>query len=140
MVLLIILFIILYCILAFKRLDWAVMLLIAALPTYLIRFQVLGIPLTVLELMILISFATWFICHTELRNFIRGKYGWKELKDNRQKRKKYPFGPEIILLLFISWIAIITAGLSDMALGIWKAYFFTVVAKTAIRFLLILRE
>lgn len=122
--LLIILYLIFYLILAKIRLDWAVMLILATLPSYLIRFKILGIPLTLLEAMILVSFFIWFVFQTEFKNFIRGKYGWREFRENRKERINYPFGLEIILLLIISFMAVVVAGFSDSALGIWKAYFF----------------
>jgi len=122
--LLILLFLILYIGLAVIRLEWAVLLILAALPVYLIRGQILGIPFTLLEAMILVSFFVWFITKTEFRNFIRGKYGWKNFKDNKTKRLTYPFGLEIILLLIISFMAVAISGFSDAALGVWKAYFF----------------
>ncbi|MDD4333511.1 MAG: O-antigen ligase family protein [Patescibacteria group bacterium] len=106
------------------RLDWAVLFLIAALPSYLIRFNIFGIPSTVLEGMILISFAIWFFKFTEFKNFLRGKYGWKSYLENRKQRIKYPFGLEIVLVLIISFIAVAVAHFSTNALGIWKAYFF----------------
>ncbi|MDD5071300.1 MAG: O-antigen ligase family protein [Patescibacteria group bacterium] len=121
---LIFIFIVFYLILARIRLDWAVMLILAALPFYLIRFKILGVPFTLLEAMILASFFIWFIFQTEFKNFIRGKYGWHEFRENRKKRLAYPFGLEIVLLLIISFIAAGVSGFSDSALGIWKAYFF----------------
>jgi len=132
--LLIILYLIFYLILAKIRLEWAVMLILAALPSYLIRFEILGIPFTLLEAMILASFFIWFIFQTEFRNFIRGKYSWRDFLENRKKREAYPFGLEIILLLVISFMAAAVAGFSDSALGIWKAYFF----EPALVFILIL--
>jgi O-antigen ligase len=119
-----ILFGILYFFLAIRRLDWAVMFLLAALPTYLIRFKVFGIPFTVLEAMILIAFIVWVLFYTKFYSFIRGKYSWQKFKENKKKRIKYPFRWEIILLLLISYWAVVVAGFSDSALGIWKAYFF----------------
>ncbi len=121
---LIFIYILLFIILAFIKLDWAVMLILAALPSFLIRFEILGIPFTLLEAMILVSFFIWFIFQTEFRNFIRGKYGWHDFLENRKQRVDYPFGLEIILLLVISFIAVAVAGFSDSSLGIWKAYFF----------------
>ncbi len=121
---LIIVFTFAYIILAYKRIDWAVMLLIFGLPTYLIRFQVSGIPITVLELMILVSSSVWVIRHTKFFNFIGGKYSWQDVKANRQQRLPYPWRWEIILLLLISFVAVAVAGFSESALGIWKAYFF----------------
>ena len=132
--LIIFIFCVLYFILAFRRLDWAVMFLIMTLPSYLIRFSVFGIPFTLLEAMILISFGTWFLRHTKFKEFIKGKYGWKDLKKSREKRTRYPFGVELILLLIISYIAVAVSGFSESALGIWKAYFF----EPALFFILVL--
>jgi len=120
----ILIYILFYAVLTKLRLDWAIIFLLATLPTYLIRFTVLDIPFTLLEAMILISFAVWFIWHTEFLNFLKGKYGWKNFKENRKKRIRYPFDVEIILLLIVSFIAVAIAGFNDSSLGIWKAYFF----------------
>jgi O-antigen ligase len=124
MTILIFLFGILFFVLAWKRLDWAVLLMIAALPAYLIRFSVFGLPMTILELMILISFFVWLVTKTNFKLFIRGKYSWQEFKENKFKREKYPWRWEIVALLIISWIAIAVGGFTNGALGIWKAYFF----------------
>jgi O-antigen ligase len=109
-------FIILFFVLALRKLDWALLLLIAALPAYLVRFNVGGLPLTLLEAMILISFAVWFFREVlpNLRNWVK----------KRGERQSYPFSWEIILLLIISFISAGVAGFSLGALGIWKAYFF----------------
>ena len=115
---LIFIFIVLYVILAIRRLEWAVILILIAMPTYLIRWQILGIPFTLLEAMILASFFIWFITKTEFRNLIYGKYNWKKFKANRAKRIPYPFGLEIVLLLVVSFIAVAISGFSDAALGI----------------------
>ena len=56
----IIFFLIFFFILALSRLDYALFFLITALPAYLIRFSIFGVPSTVLEVMILITFAVWF--------------------------------------------------------------------------------
>lgn len=131
---LLIIFFLLFSFLSWKRLDWAVMFLLFAMPSYLIRFSILGVPVTLLEGMILIAFAVWLIGHTEFRNFIRGKYGLEEFRANRKQRVAYPFGLEIILLLIVSFIAVAIVGFSDSALGIWKAYFF----EPALVFILVL--
>jgi len=120
----IVLFIVLFFILAVRELEWAVMLLLAGLPLYLFRFKIFGLPSTVLEVMILISFAVWFFKHIEFINFLKRNYRIKDYFKNRKKRIKYPFGCEIIALLFISFISIALAGFSNASLGIWKAYFF----------------
>lgn len=116
MIYLIVIASILFLVLSLKRLDWAVLLIIAALPTYLIRFQIFGLPLTFLEVMILIAFTVWFI------KFFAP--GYTQLMHDKKARLNYPFSIEIILLLVISLVAVGTAGWSNSALGIWKAYFF----------------
>ena len=97
------------------------MLLIAALPSYLIRFSVFGIPFTLLEAMILISFAVWVIANQRelIANIRKSK-----LRNYFKIKNRYPFDVEITLLLFISYIAMAISGFGDSALGIWKAYFF----------------
>lgn len=111
-----IIFIIFFLVLALSRLDWATLLLIATLPTYLIRFKILGLPLTLLETMILIAFGVWFF-----RSFAPKL---KDIIKNRNIRLRYPFSWEIILLMIISFIAAGVSGFNAGALGIWKAYFF----------------
>lgn len=109
-------FIILFLTLALIRLDWALLILIAAFPAYLIRFNIGGLPLTLLEVMILIAFAVWF-----------GKYflpNFRDIIKGQKKRLPYPYSWEIILLLIISFGAAGIADFNPNALGIWKAYFF----------------
>ncbi len=118
------LFAIFYFILTRIRLDWAVMLIIVALPGYMIRFNIEGLPFTILEAMILIAFFSWFIFDTNFKNFIKGKYKVKDFFENRKKRLAYPFGVEMVLFLMIAFIAAAVAGFTSSSLGIWKAYFF----------------
>jgi O-antigen ligase len=98
--------------------------MLVGLPSYQIRFQLFGLPLTVLEIMILASFAVWFLLHTRFKKFIRGKYNFKNFMQARKNRLKYPFAKEIVGVLIISVLALFVAGFSDAAMGIWKAYFF----------------
>jgi len=112
----IIIFSVCFFALALWRLDYALFLLIAALPSYLIRFSVLGIPSTVLEVMILLTFAVWFF-----KSWLpQAKHKLK----NRSARVPYPFALEIILLIIFSFVAVGVANFNLGALGIWKAYFF----------------
>lgn len=112
----IIIFSIFFLALTLARLDYALYVLIAALPAYLIRFSIFGIPSTLLEVMILIIFAVWF-----LKNWIPN---YKERKKNNIKKTPYPFSREIIALIILSFISVAIAGFTTSALGIWKAYFF----------------
>jgi len=93
----------------------AVLVLIFALPSYLIRFNIFSIPTTLLEIMILIVF-TFLI-------FNKRKELFKNIKKDKNQKTPYPFSWEIILILCISFIAIFVGGLSNSALGIFKAYF-----------------
>ncbi len=112
----IIIFIIFFLVLALTRLDLALLFIIATLPSYLIRFKVLTIPSTLLEVMILIVFVIWFVSQVlpNLKNWLR----------NRRQRMPYPFAWEIIILIIISFLAAGISGFSNSALGLWKAYFF----------------
>ena len=112
----IIIFSIFFLILALARLDYALFFLIAALPAYLIRFSVFGVPSTLLEVMILITFAVWFF-----KNWLPN---CKERRKNNIKRTPYPFSREIIALIVLSFISVGIAGFTNSALGTWKAYFF----------------
>lgn len=110
MIYLIITFAVLFLFLAWRRLDWAVMLLIAAMPSYLIRFDIFDIPSTLLELMIYIVFLVWVV---------------KNFREKDKKNKiRYPFDREIILLLVIAFAAAGVSNFSASSLGIFKAYFF----------------
>jgi len=112
----IIAFSIIYLIIALKRLDIALFFLIAALPAYLVRFDILGLPSTLLEAMILITFSVWFL-KRYLPNF-------KNLFKKNHDKAPYPFSWEIMLLIILSFIAAGIAGFNPSALGTWKAYFF----------------
>ena len=118
---LILFFTIFFLILSWRRLDLAVMFLIIALPSYLIRFNVFGIPTTLLEIMILSAFFTWFIKNF---NLVKNNFLNNFKKQNNKIKIKYPFDWEIILLLLISFISVSVAYYSSSSLGAWKAYFF----------------
>ena len=112
----IIIFSIFFLTLALTRLDYALCVLIAALPAYLIRFSIFGLPSTLLELMILTTFTVWFF-----KNWLPN---YKERKKNNFKKVAYPFFREIIALIILSFVSVAVAGFTTSALGIWKAYFF----------------
>ncbi|MDP2736886.1 MAG: O-antigen ligase family protein [bacterium] len=114
------LFTILFFLLAWRRLDLAVMFLIACLPAYLIRFSVFGLPVTLLEAMIWIVFIVWAI-----KNFSQIKNNFLEnFKKETKIKIRYPFDWEIVLLLIVALAAAGVAGFSSSSLGIFKAYFF----------------
>jgi len=106
-----------YLALALYNLEWAVLLLIFALPSYLIRFTIFHIPSTFLELMLLISFVVFFVRDFKMRG------GTIKTYLNKDKTKNYPFRIEVSLVLAVAYIALAVAGFSNEALGIFKAYF-----------------
>ena len=108
-----------FVILAIWRLDWALLLIIAALPSYLIRFNIAGLPLTWLEIMILIVCAV-FVCKNYLTLASNIKANWSK----GAIKFRYPFDWEIALFLLVAFGAALTAGGTSAALGIFKAYFF----------------
>lgn len=114
----------LHIILSKYRLKLAILLIITCLPIYLLRFKFFIIPSTVLEIMIFISFSFWLFYKTNFTKAIKGEYKIKDYFKEKKHRLKYPFGTEIILLLIISFIAIIIGGSENNTFGIWKAYFF----------------
>ncbi len=116
-----ILFFLFFLYLSWRKLEWAVLFIIAVLPAYLIRFKIFGLPSTLLEVMIGTVFFVWF-----LKNY-RNIFTSLKFKILNLKFKivvDYPFKWEIILLLLVSFIAVGVAGFSNSAFGIWKAYFF----------------
>jgi len=127
MIYLIIFFTICFFILAWRRLDWALMFLIAALPSYLIRFNFFGLPSTLLEAMIWAVFLAWFLknrghiienCKLKIGHLLKIENSKLKI-DNR-----YPFDWEIVLWLILALMAAGMSGFSAASLGIWKAYFF----------------
>jgi putative inorganic carbon (hco3(-)) transporter len=58
----IVLFAVLYAIIAYRSMRWALFILVCGLPAYIVRFSVLGaLPMTLLEVMILVVGAVWLV-------------------------------------------------------------------------------
>ncbi|MDD5625975.1 MAG: O-antigen ligase family protein [Patescibacteria group bacterium] len=83
-------------------------LICAVLPAYQIRFQIFGLPMTLLEVMILILFVVWLIKYRSLKQTIQKLGNWKWI---------------ILIWLIISTLAMFIAPNLREAAGIWKAYF-----------------
>jgi len=125
MIYLIIIFAIFFSVLSFLRKDWAFFVLLFSLPAYQIRFSVFGVPSTLLELMILVFAFVW--CWENYQIVFKGvRLRFKNFtqKNLDYKVYDYPLAIELIIILLISWLAMMIAGFSNSALGIWKAYFF----------------
>ncbi|MCF7860367.1 O-antigen ligase family protein [Patescibacteria group bacterium] len=115
MSILIIIALILFLFIAILRLDWALFILLATLPTYLIRFSLGPIPTTFLELTLLITFVVWFFKDKPWQKYQRKN--WKNTK------QPYPYSLEITGILIAAWAGLAIAGFDNGALGIFKAYF-----------------
>lgn len=94
-----------------KNILWGLGLIIIFLPSYLWRFQILSLPSTFLEVMIIVLFFTWAISSRVYK-----KYFWK----NIILEKKWA-------VLLLSWLVIsFVAYLHNptlKSLGLWRAYF-----------------
>lgn len=98
----------LFAFLSAKNLRFSIYLIVALLPSYLIRFSLLGVPFTVLESMILIAFVVFLF---------RYKLSW--LRTIRENTFFWP----IVFILGIATLSIFTSPNLREAAGIWKAYF-----------------
>jgi len=92
--------------------KWSLFLILALLPAYQIRFQVFGIPLTFLEVLILILFVVWLI----------KKIIYKQYPIFNYKKLKILFWLILAWLLMSIMAMFISPDLRAGA-GIWKAYF-----------------
>lgn len=92
--------------------KWLLFIITAALPSYLIRFQIGKLPSTILEVLILFTFVVWLV----------GKLSTGEL------RAYFKNFPRLWFLIICLWLAATTISVlvspnTHAALGIWKAYF-----------------
>jgi putative inorganic carbon (HCO3(-)) transporter len=110
------LFCLLFAYLAWKRPVWAIAFICAFLPSYLIRFKLgwfipslsEGVPMTLLEAMILILFAMWLI---------------KQVIGLRFKVSGSSWHWPILAWVAVATIAMFVSPNLRAAAGIWKAYF-----------------
>ncbi len=125
--LLLITYYLLFLFLSIKDLKWAVYLIVFTLPTYLIRFQLGPLPMTLLEGEILILFLVWLIkslshknAHLPLSDNGRQVKALKQDLKNKNLLLLYCF---IVLLLLTATISMFISPNLRAAAGIWKAYF-----------------
>lgn len=107
---------ILFALLTWHRFEWALILLFTLLPTYLIRFQILSIPTTLLEVMIWIIALVWIIKNYKLlfNNFKKLPLIFKENKSIILATSLFIIGTTISIFTSIDLRA---------ALGEWKAFY-----------------
>ncbi|MFC1687798.1 O-antigen ligase family protein [Patescibacteria group bacterium] len=103
----ILIFTILFAWVAWRRLDWAIALVLFLLPTYQFRFTLWSVPMTFLEIMLLVIIVIWLIHRIRSKSFKKIHWPWKWLT----------------LGFFLAGvIAVIVSPDTRGALGLWKAY------------------
>lgn len=107
-------------ILTWQRPVFSLSVLVAMLPAYGVRFSLWGVPVTLLELSIWVTFFVWFVrAAREHGRLVLPR--WRESLSSAN-----PFAPylvPIMLWLLVSTIAALYSPNLAAALGIWKAYF-----------------
>lgn len=106
--------------LTYHRPTWGLTVLVAMLPSYGIRFSVLGVPATLLEAAIWVCAAAWFARQWK----DHGRPSWPDFNNAHQTGN--PFRPYLWIIklwLLVASVAVIVSPNLDGALGIWKAYF-----------------
>jgi len=109
-----------YAYLAWRDFSFGLVLIITLLPVYLLRFEVVGVPTTLLEMMIGVAFVVWVM-----------KGGHRRVLDFWRAYRQ-ALSP-LLLILAAACISVSMAPDVFGALGIWKAYF----VEPAIVFLMI---
>lgn len=96
-----------------RRLEYGVVAIAAALPLYVVRFHVFGLPSTLLEGMLLTLFFIWII---------QNRKKLREIMQNFFAQKFLTVG--ICMFFLASIISIFIAPDHIAALGLWRAYIF----------------
>lgn len=120
--LLLIIFALLFFFISWWKIDWAMVLCLVFSPTYLIRFELFSIPMTVLEVMILVIFLTWlarvFIpCNRGTETAVGGEKWWE-----RCKSIYWPWKWLTLIFVLVGIVAVLISPDIRQALGLWKAY------------------
>ncbi len=110
---LLIIFAILFIFIAWWKIDWAVVLVIIFSPAYLIRFEIFGIPITILEVMVMLIFLIWLIkVFVMTSGNCRDKCG----------SIKWPWKWLTLIFVLVGIVAVLISPDIRQALGLWKAY------------------
>ncbi|MBI2644920.1 O-antigen ligase family protein [Candidatus Uhrbacteria bacterium] len=96
-----------------RRIEQGISILVIALPLYVVRFSLFGLPSTLLEGMILILFCVWLIQQHQ------------KLKEKIQFFQMNTFlAGSIFLFVAASCVSVFVAPHIYPALGLWRAYIF----------------
>jgi O-antigen ligase len=105
-----------FIILSYRKLLWGVGAVIVFLPSYLWRFEILNMPTTFLELLIISLFIIWLLKekkYTKINFFFK-----KNIQNPVPKALRYLLG----LWALASILALLT-NFAYSSLGLWRAYF-----------------
>ena len=109
-------FVLAYAGLAWSNLRWAALLTLALLPTYLVRFEIFGLPTTLLEAQIIILFLVWLIHAIKNGQFIQNSS-----VSRRIRIQNFPiFG--IIFIVTGGLIAIFVGPSILAGIGVFRAF------------------
>jgi putative inorganic carbon (hco3(-)) transporter len=97
-----------FAILAWNDLHKALVLLVAVLPSYLLRIEIFGVPTTLLEMLILVLLVIWFVKRRPTIHDL--------IPDHKSIVPVY-------VLILAATISVFVAPDIMTALGVWKAYF-----------------
>ena len=111
---LIVLFTLLFLYISWWKLDWAITLCGVFLPAYLLRFQAWFVPMTVLEVMVLVIFVVWLVKISTQ----------KPRAKSPEPRAKIYWPWKWLTLLFVvsGLVAALISPDTRQAFGLWKAY------------------
>lgn len=104
---------------AYKKPLYALIGLCALLPSYLLRFELFGLPSTILEVIIWGIFFGWLAKQLSLRVLYSGRGNPVLLLQSRLSQIKFP----LALFFLASIVAVIISPEFISALGLWRAYF-----------------
>ncbi|MBI4239368.1 O-antigen ligase family protein [Candidatus Uhrbacteria bacterium] len=105
-----------YAVIAWRKLEWGIYSILLLLPTYLIRFSAVSIPTTFLEVLILIAISIFTIKkRNEIVDFF--KILWSE----KGLRRALWIAADALIISATASVFVSENRLA--ALGIWKAYF-----------------
>ncbi|MFA5211421.1 MAG: O-antigen ligase family protein [Patescibacteria group bacterium] len=110
---LIFLFLSLFFYLTYKNFFNALFLFLFLIPVYLIRFKILSIPTTLLEMMLIIIFINWIFKYK--KDFLT------KTKEFYKKNKLFFYS--LIIFLISATLAIVVSSNTKSALGEWKAFY-----------------
>ena len=98
-----------FVVLSYRRTIWGLSIIVLMLPSYLYRFNILGLPSTLLELMILLLFGIWLI------------KGWPH--KYKDLRKLSTTLKSLLGLWLVVSLMALAVNPTLAALGLWRAYF-----------------